>query len=475
MNQFERETFGVHAGNIFLSISQGIYESTDSGATWQLVSDSLGKAGFLEANGPHLVAGTGYGVFISDDSGHTWKSRNTGLCGTSVGAMCLHDDKLFAAPNYGVSVTSDQGNTWTDLSPQFPIQQPVVQLAATDDALFSATEYPDHDYVSTNDGASWDSISLPDGGGGMVTIGNDLYLSSFDSMYHTSDDGAHWMTLGKSGLPRFGAGLLLVSDIGMYADADVAVGEVTELFRSTDKGLNWSLVDSSELPMALTFYGGSLFASMIAGNYYESPPVRVSKDGGSTWLPDSGYGHYIPYTRLLDSVYAPFAYPTGFAVIGGYLVAMTSGNLYMTRDTGRSWQEVDHGLPLSLGLKSLQNIDDTLFVGTDGAGVWYCPLPELLALSAVRPSRQAASSIDAYPNPFTSSSTIRFATAESERAEITIENIFGNQVAHLFSGELGAGEHSFTWRKPAGLPEGVYECVVRMNGQAETVPLVAIR
>jgi hypothetical protein len=35
--------------------------------------------------------------------------------------------------------------------------------------------------------------------------------------------------------------------------------------------------------------------------------------------------------------------------------------------------------------------------------------------------------------------------------------------SHLYSGELAAGEHSFTWSDP-GICNGMYECLVRMNG-----------
>jgi hypothetical protein len=37
---------------------------------------------------------------------------------------------------------------------------------------------------------------------------------------------------------------------------------------------------------------------------------------------------------------------------------------------------------------------------------------------------------------------------------------------------MAAGEHSFQWSKPLGLPDGMYECIVRMNGQVKAVPVV---
>jgi hypothetical protein len=47
-------------------------------------------------------------------------------------------------------------------------------------------------------------------------------------------------------------------------------------------------------------------------------------------------------------------------------------------------------------------------------------------------------------------------------------------VAHVFSGELDAGEHNFTFSNTAGLPDGTYECLIRMNGQVQTLPVVLI-
>ncbi len=53
-------------------------------------------------------------------------------------------------------------------------------------------------------------------------------------------------------------------------------------------------------------------------------------------------------------------------------------------------------------------------------------------------------------------------------------NLHGVEVARIFSGELAAGEHTFTWN-PEGLSDEMYECLVRMNGRVETLPIVLAR
>ncbi len=77
-----------------------------------------------------------------------------------------------------------------------------------------------------------------------------------------------------------------------------------------------------------------------------------------------------------------------------------------------------------------------------------------------------------YPNPFSHSTTISFSSQSSGYADISIVNLLGAEVAHLFSGELAAGEHSFVWSNPTGVPDGTYECLIRMNGHLQTLPMV---
>jgi hypothetical protein len=38
--------------------------------------------------------------------------------------------------------------------------------------------------------------------------------------------------------------------------------------------------------------------------------------------------------------------------------------------------------------------------------------------------------------------------------------------------ELSVGEHSVEWNLSSGLPSGMYECVIELNGQVETISIV---
>ena len=95
--------------------------------------------------------------------------------------------------------------------------------------------------------------------------------------------------------------------------------------------------------------------------------------------------------------------------------------------------------------------------------------------SVSNPEVASGMSIRSYPNPFSQSATISFTPEASGYAEVSVMNLLGVEIARLFSGELDAGEHSFVWSNSASLPDGIYECVIRMNGQVEKLPMMLLR
>lgn len=58
--------------------------------------------------------------------------------------------------------------------------------------------------------------------------------------------------------------------------------------------------------------------------------------------------------------------------------------------------------------------------------------------------------------------------------DVSVVNLLGVQVARLFSGELEAGEHTFTWNA-SGVPPGMYDCLVRTRDHLRSLPIVVAR
>ena len=53
---------------------------------------------------------------------------------------------------------------------------------------------------------------------------------------------------------------------------------------------------------------------------------------------------------------------------------------------------------------------------------------------------------------------------------VSIVNELGEPVVELCEGELGKGEHSFTWNA-SGIASGTYWCMIRMTDRTERISL----
>jgi hypothetical protein len=111
----------------------------------------------------------------------------------------------------------------------------------------------------------------------------------------------------------------------------------------------------------------------------------------------------------------------------------------------------------------------------DSIFMWYYDADE----SSVGEAPVLNQQLQIYPNPFSQSTQITFTSPSAGYAEVSIVNMLGVEVARLFSGELGVGEHDFVWNCRGALQctptDGIYECLVRMNGQVQTLPVVLMR
>ena len=80
----------------------------------------------------------------------------------------------------------------------------------------------------------------------------------------------------------------------------------------------------------------------------------------------------------------------------------------------------------------------------------------------------------AYPNPFNSSTTIRFDLHDDNHVKLTIHNLQGREVAVLHEGQETAGVHAVSW-DASGLASGVYICRLQSNSKTATIKIVLMR
>ena len=79
--------------------------------------------------------------------------------------------------------------------------------------------------------------------------------------------------------------------------------------------------------------------------------------------------------------------------------------------------------------------------------------------------------INAYPNPFTTSTTIEYELSDPSHIQLTIYNAIGEVIHMAEDGIKQQGKHSFIW-SPKRLPEGMYYAVLRSEEGVSVVKII---
>ncbi len=398
----------------------------EASAQWVQTSapDSGAVIGFAEI-GPYFFAVINGKLFRSSDNGGTWFSTNNGLPSIGINTIVTYGSNLLAG-GLGIFISSDSGLSWKNASTGIPEDTVVTAIIAKGSNLFAGTT--GGVFLSSDTGRNWSPVNS-----GLLTFPNLSY-----SLY--------------------------VSALAV-CDSILFVAKAGGLFLSSDNGTSWKGVNSGlpdtndEIVTAFIVNGANIFAGTYDTGVYRST------NNGTSWT-DVNTG-FITNTWV-----------TSFAAKGTNIFSGTvsdlgkPGGVFLSTNNGANWKAVNEGLT-DTDIWSLAIIDSNIFAGTD-SGVWRRPLSQMIGTSSVAQNPSTQSESTAYPNPLTQSTTINFTSPESGAAEITIVNLLGAEVARIYSGEMDAGTHSFTWNASA-LPPGTYWCEIRMNGTTNQIPVVVQR
>ncbi len=484
-------------------------------AQWVQLDESYSGANrCLATMGSYLFAG-GNGVWLSTDSGTSWTPIGLQDSGT-VNALAVIGTNLFASTNNsGVFLSTNNGTSWTSVNRDLPNGTFVNALAVIGTTLFAGAD-DDGVLSSTNNGTSWAAINALYGTSvsALAVSGTNLFAGSYTgSLFLTTNNGTSW-TAANDSLLNADITALAVSGtvpfVGMYGKG---------VFRSGNNGASWTAVNTgltSPYILSLAVNSTNLFAGTYDGFF-------LSTDNGTSWTAD-GLPNRVVYSLAVSNSYV-FAgtdsnvwrlplpeldtslYTLGVngtindtVAFGSVPVGNTAlrevspynagkepliiqpveepGNDFATSDLSGS-ETLDSGEtftfeaffePTDTGYHAatITLISQAKIVNVVLTGTGY-------DAGDVKNSSALQFELSSYPNPFSQSTQITFTSQTAGYAEVSIVNLLGVEVAKLFSGELGAGGHNFTWSNPTGLPDGTYECLVRMNGQMETLPILLMK
>jgi hypothetical protein len=271
-------------------------------------------------------------------------------------------------------------------------------------------------------------------------------------VFRSMDSGASWSLVSDNSTVAYGVTALVANGADVFAGS-FAVG----MNQSTDNGTSWTNVGLGGSPInAFLVNGTNLFVATGSG-VYVSTDIFLSAGKGTSWMNIGLTGINI----------------NALAASGMNLFAGTNNGVFLSTNNGISWSNITIGL-MDSGVLSLAITGTNLFAGVIGGGVWRRSLLDIIPSGVASEPQTSTHEIQAYPNPFSQSTTIAFASPENGAADVSVVNILGTEVMRIFSGPLDAGEHSFSW-DASTLPPGMYECVVSVNGNVQRIPLSHLR
>jgi photosystem II stability/assembly factor-like uncharacterized protein len=362
-------------------------------------------------------------------------------------ALTFSGTTLFAGTSEGVFFLNDGDTSWTATSFSSTHVQALVEFNGN---LVAGTTIGV--FISPDNGNNWPQSDDSQSVFAFASIGSNLFAGTQNGIFISNNNGGNWTATNY----QYQAYSLIAVGTNLFAgDYDGGVSF------SPDNGNTWTEVDSG-LPntrvSALVANGNDIFAgaTLFGGGIF------LTTNNGAIWTQcHTG----LPDTTIVNS----------FFVSGSYLFAGTDSDIFLSTDNGGSWRDVSAGLDdsiyaSSIAVYSFTSDGNNLFAGTQ-RGVWMSPLP---LFAGVETNALATTLLTNYPNPFADKTTINLSSHESGVAEISVVNILGTEVARIFDGELDAGEHSFTW-DGGTMPPGMYECIVRMNGNVQRIPLAHLK
>lgn len=199
---------------IYAATVDGIYKSTDTGDNWVKKSNGINigpgalyefTESIFEYNG-ELFTGAWSGIYRSTDGAENWLATNVSGFATGPGFFINHDGTLFAAreninfPN-GYKST-DGGLMWDDLT---TISAPTITFLSEPGKLWAGTIHGV--WLSTDNGTTWEHRSnglSPDPYSSSILRLNGKMVTSLkfggSGIYRSADEGMNWEDVGD-GLP----------------------------------------------------------------------------------------------------------------------------------------------------------------------------------------------------------------------------------------------------------------------------------
>jgi len=275
--------FLSNGDTLFAGTVSGIYVSTDTGTTWRSMgSGEMATApvfSILQSNGK-LFAGTGIrkGLYASTDNAASWQLTSSGLPNSFPISLFQKDNFLFVGlSDSGVYRSGDTGTSWQSANAGAILRTADVRaFALSNNKLFVAT-FGSGVFASSNNGGSWSGVGISNGLTlSLLARGETLFAGTVDGGLRSTNGGQSW-AVATAGMPSDNNRVTSLLDIGVYWFAGADSG----IYRSSNAGAEWTSVGEGlphpPLVNAIAMHKGYVFIATAADGIWRSKLVNLTR------------------------------------------------------------------------------------------------------------------------------------------------------------------------------------------------------
>ncbi len=318
----------VNGSILFLCSESGLFESLDSGESWNSLSNFSTNLLFdVAADGNYIFAtAEGMSPLYSNDSGANWTTITKGYLG------------IASADPYNSSIVILWTETHTIVGgPFFFVSDNGGKSFFLPSINFTAEVSPSVSSV----GFSQRSIYVPGGSG--------IFISN--------DSGLTWSLI--PGSPKYASQV----SVSPSDQSVLYASNETGLYISNNSGSSWSLIYSGYLnSVSVDPENPSVIAATgFFGSWYSYRPM-ISYDWGRNFLPLG----LLSQNYMLSSSYIYFQYYRG----NEYLVFTSDQGLFISDNMGESWINCSYNLPSTVINSFFLSQGGEGYVATYGAGIF---------------------------------------------------------------------------------------------------------
>ena len=257
------------------------------------------------------------GCLYQNNQGANWIGDNQGTGGASVNTLLVKNNYFFVATNDDQGIYRSTGysnHQWLPVNTGLPTN-PIIHfphVCKKCNSIFAIDYNSGNIYSSTNDGSSWQFVSVfPDTSNieSIATTDSDIFAAvGYDGVLSSADGGQTW-TIKNNGFPKsIHVNTITSSDSALYAGTNIG------LYMSTDNGSDWISVNNGLVQSWVWDLG-------VQGNniYAGGNGTFLTSNLGSNWS-----------TVMGDMTYSVTA-------IGNKIFAGTGYGLFASSDSGITW------------------------------------------------------------------------------------------------------------------------------------------